>query len=241
MSPALEVFVYTLPAWLIATVGGVFAAARPPAPVMTAVVQHLAAGIVFAATALELLPKERGEAAEPVVLGFALGIGLMLALRWWAGTIEKREEAQRLPTGLLAVTAFDLLIDGLVLGMAFAAGEKTGVLLTVALKLEVLFMVLSTGAAMSRAGVDRWTVSAAAFGMGGLLSIAAVMGRLLLGSLPKYSFAVLLGIGIVALLYLVTEELLVEAHEVPETPVAIAAFFLGFLAFLIIEMKLEGA
>ena len=50
----------------------------------------------------------------------------------------------------------------------------------------------------------------------------------------------LLGIGIVALLYLVVEELLVEAHEVPETPWSIAAFFIGFLAFLILEMALEN-
>ena len=53
-------------------------------------------------------------------------------------------------------------------------------------------------------------------------------------------FTVLLGIGTVALLYLVTEELLVEAHEVPETSWAISAFFLGFLLFLVIEMLVES-
>ena len=42
--------------------------------------------------------------------------------------------------------------------------------------------------------------------------------------------------GLVALLYLVTEELLVEAHEVPEIPMTTAAFFVGFLALLVIEM-----
>ena len=55
-----------------------------------------------------------------------------------------------------------------------------------------------------------------------------------------FGFTVLLGIGTVALLYLVTEELLVEAHEVPETPWAISAFFLGFLLFLAIEMLVES-
>jgi ZIP family zinc transporter len=33
----------------------------------------------------------------------------------------------------------------------------------------------------------------------------------------------------VALLYLVTEELLVEAYEVPETPLSTAMFFIGSL------------
>jgi zinc transporter ZupT len=39
-----------------------------------------------------------------------------------------------------------------------------------------------------------------------------------------------------ALLYLVTEELLVEAHEEPETPLLTAMFFVGFVALLVSEM-----
>ena len=36
--------------------------------------------------------------------------------------------------------------------------------------------------------------------------------------------------------YLATEELLVEAHEVPETPLATATFFAGFLLLMMVEM-----
>jgi ZIP family zinc transporter len=97
MTSAGGVFAFTLPTLALASVAGVIAARRTPTPGQTAVVQHLAAGIVFAATALELLPKERTEAAIPVILGFALGIGLMLALRSFARTMEKRTEARKLP------------------------------------------------------------------------------------------------------------------------------------------------
>jgi ZIP family zinc transporter len=38
-----------------------------------------------------------------------------------------------------------------------------------------------------------------------------------------------------ALLFLVTEELLVEAHERPDTAFISAMFFVGFLALLTIE------
>ena len=38
-----------------------------------------------------------------------------------------------------------------------------------------------------------------------------------------------------ALLYLVTEELLVEAHEKPDTPLISSMFFVGFLALLTLE------
>jgi zinc transporter, ZIP family len=39
-----------------------------------------------------------------------------------------------------------------------------------------------------------------------------------------------LAFGAVALLYLVVEELFVEAHDVPDTPVSTALFFGGLLA-----------
>jgi ZIP family zinc transporter len=45
-----------------------------------------------------------------------------------------------------------------------------------------------------------------------------------------------LAFGLAALLYLVTEELLVEAHEVPETSAQTAMFFVGFILLLTIEM-----
>ena len=47
-----------------------------------------------------------------------------------------------------------------------------------------------------------------------------------------------LSFGVAALLYLVTEELLVKAHEVPETALTTATFFVGFLAILLIEMAI---
>ena len=43
----------------------------------------------------------------------------------------------------------------------------------------------------------------------------------------------MLSFGTAAMLYLVVEELLVEAHEVEHTPLAAGAFFAGFLAELI--------
>lgn len=46
----------------------------------------------------------------------------------------------------------------------------------------------------------------------------------------------LFGLWLIALLYLVTEELLVEAHEGgKETPFATAMFFAGFLLLLLLE------
>lgn len=236
-----QVLLFTLPALAAATLGGVVAALRPPSANLTAAIQHFAAGIVFAAVSLELLPKERTEAALPVVIGFALGIALMIAIRSAAEAAEARDEARRLPVGLLLVTGVDLLIDGLVLGIAFAAGEKAGMLLAVALTLEVLFLALSVSGALAKAGAPRALAMGVPAGLALVLCVAAVAARLLFGNLSPFPFAVLLGVGIVALLYLVTEELLVEAHEVKETPWSVAAFFGGFLLFLLLDMLVESA
>jgi ZIP family zinc transporter len=246
MGPLLQVVAFTLPAVAIAAVAGGVATWRPPGPRLTSAIQHLAAGIVFAAAALELLPQERHEAALPVAIGFAIGLALMLGLRVLAERLEARDERSDgegeggLPVGLIVVTGIDLLVDGIVLGIGFAAGAQTGVLLAVALTLEVLFVSLSVSAAMSQGGAGRRATLLAPAGLALVLLVSAVLSRLLLADLHPFAFTLLLGAGTVALLYLVVEELLVEAHEVQETPWATAAFFAGFLLFLMIEMAVEG-
>ncbi len=67
---------------------------------------------------------------------------------------------------------------------------------------------------------------------------AAVAGEVLPSLRDQHSLrAVLIGfsIGVAALLYLVTEELLLEAHETPDTNWQIIAFFAGFVILFAIE------
>ena len=73
-----------------------------------------------------------------------------------------------------------------------------------------------------------------------LLLGGAVGGAALLGGLSGAGRELMLSFVGSALLYLVTEELLVEAHEEPETPVLTGTFFLGFVVLLVIEMIAAG-
>jgi len=57
-----------------------------------------------------------------------------------------------------------------------------------------------------------------------------------LHNLPETGLDLVLSFGLAALLFLVTEELLVEAHEAEEKPWLTAMFFGGFLLFLILGM-----
>lgn len=234
--PLLVILAYALiPAGAL-LVGGVVAAYRPPGPQLRSALQHLAAGVVFAAVAGELLPQELNEHRPlPLVVGFALGIGLMLLIRAWAERSVAAEGTAD-PRGLIATVGVDIVIDGLLVGVGFAAGAETGVLVTVALTLEVLFLGLATVASLMRAGGSRRRTIATVIGFTALLMLGAAIGGMLLAGLTGDPFLAILGFGSAALLYLVIEELLVEAHEVPETAFLTATFFVGFLVLFVIEM-----
>ena len=75
--------------------------------------------------------------------------------------------------------------------------------------------------------------------LGTLVFASAVLGATVLSRLTGGAMEVVLSFGLAALLYLVTEELLREAHEERETTLATAMFFVGFLAFLVVGMTLD--
>ena len=231
------VAVYALfPAFAV-LIGGVLAARRPPGPRLRSIFQHVAAGVVFAAVAGELLPEITAmHDVTGVIVGFAIGVALMLAVRQLTEPAEGAAEHDANPKGLVITVVVDLLVDGLLVGIGFAAGAEVGILVTVALTLEVLFLGLATAASLVRAGARQTQVIATSIGLGATVVTSAVAGAVVLGGLTGTPLAAMLGFGSAALLYLVTEELLVEAHEVPETPLATASFFAGFLVLLVIDM-----
>lgn len=234
----LTVLAYATVPVMAAIIGSIVAAVRTPGASLRSGVQHLAAGVVFAAVAGELLPEVlRIHRPAQVVVGFAAGVGLMLLVRH---VTEPSADASASSGGdtrsLLVAVGIDLAIDGLLVGIGFAAGAKTGVLLVIALTLEVLFLGVSTASALGTSGFSTRRTIAICSGLASLLAIGAGVGSVLLHGISDSWLEVMLGFGAAALLYLVTEELLTEAHEVPETPFTTALFFVGFLVLLLVEM-----
>lgn len=234
------VLTFTTVPVLATLVGGALAAWRVPGAALRSAVQHFAGGLVFAAVATELIPEiKQGHEPLGVVIGFVLGVGVMLGLRYLLPKAAPKEGDLGAVSGsgsLVTVVALDVLIDGLLIGVSFAAGARTGILLTLALTLELLFLSLSTVASLGNNGAPRARVVAVVALMAGLLVAGAVVGGGLLAGLQGIGLEIVLAFGAAALLYLVTEELLVEAHEVPETAALTATFFAGFLALLLIDM-----
>lgn len=219
-----------------AVAGSVIAAWRAPGEKTTIGIQHFAAGVVFAAVAGEVLPDVREEALAPVVTGFALGVALLLVLRQFAERAEAAaQQGPALPVGLLATIGIDLAIDGLLVGLGVTLGKSQGRVLTIALTLEVLFLALSMTGSLNERGFSPPRAAAIPSLLSLSMAVGAIGGAALLSGASEPLRAGVLAFGAAALLYLVTEELLVEAHEGRDTPLLTAMFFVGFMALFTLE------
>jgi len=219
-----------------AGVSGLIAAVRPPGRRVTSGIQHFAAGVVFAAAAIELLPGVLRQRPWVAIVGFAAGIVVMFSFRALSTALERRRrpEGPALPIGLAVATGVDFAVDGLVLGAGFAAGATTGLLLSIALAVEYLFVGLSLSATMSR-GASRTLTATAPTALSMLTVIGTAIGAVLLDGVSPALLAGVLAFGAVAFMYLATEELLVEAHEEGETALGSVGFFVGFLIYLLLD------
>lgn len=144
------------------------------------------------------------------------------------------QAAVALPVGMLAAMAIDLLLDGVLIGVGVRLGERQGLILAIALTLEILFLGLSVTAELGERGAGRGRAIAVSTGLGLMTAVGAVGGAALLGGVSADVMAAVLAFGAAALLYLVVEELLVEAHEEKETVTLGAMFFLGFLTIYVL-------
>ena len=218
--------------------GGIIATFRSPGPRLGSAIQHFAAGTVFAAVAIELLPDVvRQHAIVSTVVGFAAGVALMLTIRQLSTQLEARSKEKRTGgIGLVVAVGVDIIIDGFLIGISFAAGAKQGLLLTIALSLELLGLGLATVTALHQAGISRWKSVGITAGLALLVLVGATVGTTLLAGVTGPLLNGVLAFGVAALLYLVTEELLVEAHEIPETTLVTSIFFVGFLVVLLIDL-----
>lgn len=171
---------------IIATIaGGAVAMVYSPGALLRSVVQHFAAGLIFAAVAAELLPDLLGEHAPyALIMGFTLGVVAMLGITWFTEHRgQKGVSRADKPVSLVVIAAVNFLIDGLLIGIGFVLGGKTGVLLTLALALESLFLSLAVSTALHAAGFSSIKSIAVAAGFGLLLAFGAVVGATLLGGI----------------------------------------------------------
>jgi len=241
---------------------------------------HLAAGIVMCAVATELCPILTATEGNKVhnliglVVGFSLGVALMLAMHELTheneeddkepglgdrqpsyGALQRASRIVRsnslaeeedlrsaFPASRVIAVAVDGALDGLLVGIASQASGlegNGGIVMAVAISVEMLFVGITTAGSMrSSKGSLPLKVFVSIFlplciiagGIGG-----AVVADSLQSHLPVYKGVV--GFGTAALLFLVTEDLLLEAHEEGESHWWIDMFFfLGFIVTFAVDI-----
>lgn len=256
---------YSIVPVVFTIIGAAAGAFWPALSRLRSYVLYLAAGVVFSVVAVELLPEiQRRALVIDVVIGFALGIVMMLVVDTVLDRIRGPENDKAdgddhppqvsagpltrnvllpgrgvVPFSLLVAVAIDFLLDGLLLGVGFAAGARIGILLALAEAAEQLSVGLALSLELRRAGVTRTRVLVTVSALGMLVFGSAVLGGTVLSGLSAAPMEAVLSFGAAALLYLVTEELLREAHEERETALGTSMFFIGFLIFLVIGMTLD--
>lgn len=234
-----QIALYSLIPTACMIIGGLIAYAKMPSARFSSAVQHFAAGVVFAAVAIELLPTIlEGEVKWRIAIGFIAGTLVMLGVKAFSDRLEKKSDAAQknvLPFGYVGAVGVDLFVDGLLIGVAFLVGTSGGVLLAVALAIEILFLGLAMAVTLQNRSVSFYKAIIIQIALAMLVLLGAVIGGGLIEALPKSIIPDVLAFGVAALLYLVTEELLVEAHEIEDKHWVTAAFFLGFLVILLLE------
>lgn len=225
-------------------IGGLIAFIKTPTKAVSSFTQHFAAGVVFAAVALELLPKlTELHNNWALILGFISGVGLMLLIKSITGGHGHDEDAShsnnRLPWSMLTAIGVDLVIDGLLIGIALVAGEQGGFLVSLALGIEILFLGIAVTAKLAQQKVSKIITLSLLIGLALLVILGAIIGSTLISQSNDFWLEVVLSFGVAALLYLVTEELLEEAHETRDTPLITSAFFAGFLVIYLLNQQLN--
>lgn len=235
-TPIIEILKYALISTFGIILGCLIALYFTPSDKLRAFLLHFAAGIIFAVVAVEILPDiVHRNIPIDIIIGFSLGVLTMALVKSFSEKMEDKHSAETtLPWGLLIAGGVDELLDGLLVGIGFAAGRKEGILLTIGLSIEVFVFSLAVTSSLRNKKISKGKTFIAMASMALLFLIGVGLGTTLLSQLSGNWLEMILSFGLAALLYLVTEELLTEAHEIKETPWMASAFFVGFLLFLII-------
>ncbi|CAJ1945278.1 unnamed protein product [Cylindrotheca closterium] len=116
------------------------------------------------------------------------------------------------PRALLVTVCVDSILDGLLIGIATAAGPSTATMLSLSLCVEMSFLGLTLATAMAGA-TSKYSVPASFLGPVFII-IGACIGSLISSALSSSPTALIgmLSFGVSALLFMVAEELLLQAH-----------------------------
>ena len=218
--------------------GGLLGSRLRPGKRFRAVVAHLVGGLVLGIAAADLMPAA-SDSGHPLALaiGFCLGFSLLLVINAVLEDPDDNSEQSRPRPLLLLMLPFliDSLIDGLVVGISSKAAGQQWVI-PVAVALEMGLATLGLGTLLGR-GAGRWRSRVS----GALMAVTYVIGLsvslVITNGLQGPALTGTLAFGTAALIYLVVEEVMKEAHARGEddSGVVNVAFFIGLLCIWLLD------
>jgi len=141
------------------------------------------------------------------------------------------------PIGLITAVWVNGAIDGLLIGIAYINSGTAGFITSVALSLEQCLLGMTTANSLSRTRSQRLSV-AVSLPLALPIPIFGLIAGTFLAGVDGSLFAGINAFGVAGLLYLVTEELLIEAHEDEETDrwFVSGLLFVGFIFVILLDV-----
>jgi len=156
---------------------------------------------------------------------------------------ETHSKTEKIPYGVMIAVCADAGVDGLLVGLALSASKIAGISMSIATCIEMLFLGVSFSATIKN--VTNSTVKHF------LIIILPPLILIVMGLVANtFASEVLLknqacfigfiSFSIVALLFLVTQELLIEARDLGKNSFIVnAMFFIGLLSGIVMDILLE--
>lgn len=220
-------------------IGGLMGGRWRPSHRLRGVIAHLVGGLVLGTAAADLMPAA-SQQGQPIALaiGFCLGFSFMIVVNHLLQDPEaevQRGSASRQMLVLVLPFAIDSLIDGLVVGIGSGIGSN-GWIIPIAIAMEMGLATLGLGTLLVRGGSRKRSLAAGiSMSLCYLIGLSAseILNNLLQGPL----LTGMLAFGTAALIYLVVEEVMKEAHAKGEDDSGVVnlAFFLGTLSVWLLD------
>jgi zinc transporter, ZIP family len=241
-----------LPYWLIVTLIGLSAGVfgtmsgglavlvvRKVRDKLLSILLGISAGIMASISFLDLIPEAiEGGTIFTAMIGILLGIGIigLLDIKFPHHhlSLTKDGGAKNCPylkTGILLSIGIALhnLPEGVAIGAGFMVSYQTGLLLSIMIAIHNFPEGMAVGAAMCVGGVKAKKVilitalAGVPMGLGALLGVA-------LGGVSKWALSISLGFAAGAMLYIIFDELIPDAHRKATGHSAIIGILAGILA-----------
>jgi len=157
------------------------------------------------------------------------------------GTDQDGRSRNSLPLGLIAAVMNDGFIDGLLISVSYVGSRAAGIITALAISVEMGLLGISTANRLKRLSISTWKCVLITTCVPWCIMVGGMTGALATSNLNDDYLVAVIAFGVAGLLYLVTEELMIEAHLDEETDRWYVSvwFFAGFLFVVMMDHLME--